>query len=527
MPKKTYQSPITPEEEALPLAVLQTHWKKIFFIAAAVVLLIWMVAVFGDSLIGRSKHWVTEQAKYVEKPVVLHADVIFIREESLLPGNTSGVLVMQVESGMRVGANQPYALVCQNQSDAELLAQQRVLEQRLRWLQDAEEAKTYHALNADELGLEVAECFGEFLKALDSGKCADLPERQEVFLHRATTLEAALGRPVAFAGEIADTKKELNSLRAQVDPAKLTQLEAAGSGDYYPAVDGLEQALTPQALQNINTVEALDKLRATPAKAVTNTTGKLVTGLRWYMAAELKAGKAQQMQEGQTYKVMFPQESARTFNMRAEKIRRSGDDAVVVLSCNEKDETMQCLRSAKAEIILDEVEGLEIPAAALRFLEKGTGQQKRPYTAVYIVRAAQLLQREVEVLYQDSEIAVVAWGRKNEAMAAEGDRITITGKLQSVTQPSDNKLLLIGSNLLLTGENLNVKPVLPNGPTTAVVAKRKLFPETILTGKNLFFEQSGESLIITGEDIAYREQRGSGLKIHDTVLVGGKVEDVS
>ena len=520
-PKNPKQSPALPgEEESLPLAVLRVHWKKFFFGAAAIVLLIWGLAVVGDGLVGRSRHWVTQLAQYETQPVTIGAQAVFVREETPLPAAAGGTVVPLMEPGVRVGAGQAYALVCQDGHGAGALRLQLAMEQRLRWLRDAEEAKSYQALNAEQLGRQVDECFTDVLKALDRGGCAGIAARQEVFLQRATTLEAALGRPVDFAGEIAEAKRQLEELSAQVDAAGFTRLEAPGSGDYYPATDGLELVYTPQALAQVNTPEDLEALGETaPVQAGD---AKLVTGYRWYMAVVLPGGQAQQLEEGAKYRVMFPQESARAFTMKVERVRRGGGEAVAVFSCDEKDDTIQCLRGAKAEIVMDTVDGLKVPAAALRFFEKGEGQARRPYTAVYVVRAGQLQLREVDVLYQDAEIAVVAWGRQSEAQAVEGDRITVQGKLQSVTKPAENRLLLIGQDLVLTAET-NVKPVSAGGPTSVVTARRKLFTETVVTGKNLVFEQKGETLILTGEDIAYREQRGQGLKIHDTVLVGGKV----
>jgi len=519
-PEKTAQSSAPPGEEAQPLAVLRLHWKKFFFGAAAAVLLIWGLAVVGDSLIGRNKHWVTQLAGYVRQPVTIAAQAVFVREEILLPGAAGGVVLTLAEPGARVGAGQPYALVCQDSRDAEALSRRRVLEQRLQWLRDAEEAKSYQALNAEQLGRQVDACFADFLRALGRGDCAGLPARQELFLHRATTLEAALGRPVDFTGEIAEAQRQLAALYAQTEASGYTQLTAPGSGEYYTVADGLERVFTPEALAGVNAPEDLRALLEKPP-ASANAGAKLVTGFRWYMAAILPGGQAQQLEEGAKYRVMFPQESARTFAMKVERVRRGGEEAVVVLSCDEKDDAIQCLRGANAEIIMDVVDGLEVPSAALRFLEKGEGQARRPYTAVYIVRAGQLQLREVDVLYQDEVTAVVAWGRQNEAQAVEGDRITVQGKVQSVTRPAENRLVIIGQDLTLVAE-IDVMPIDGGGPASVVTARRRLFTETVVTGKNLNFEQKGETLVLTGEDIAYREQRDVGLKIHDTVLVGGK-----
>ena len=61
------------------------------------------------------------------------------------------------------------------------------------------------------------------------------------------------------------------------------------------------------------------------------------------------------------------------------------------------------------------------------------------------------------------------------------------------------------------------------GPTTVVSTYRRLYNETIISGKNLQAQRDGNVLVFTGENVSYREQRGPGLKIHDTVLVEGRL----
>ena len=432
MPNKPDQA-LPGEEEPLPLAVLRQHWKKIFYGAAAAVLLIWGLAALGDGLFGRAGHWVTQLAQYGSEPVMIYAQAVFVREELPLPGSAGGTAVPLLEPGERVGKGQAYALVCPEDGAAGVLKRQMVLEQRLRWLQEAEEARSYQALSAEQLGRQVDECFTDFLRALDGGGFTGISARQEVFLQRATTLEAALGRPVDFTGEIAEVKRQLAGLRAQADPAGFARLETPGSGDYYPAADGFERVYTPQALAQVNTVEELRALLEKPPSAA-EANAKLVTGFRWYMAAVLPGGQAQQLEEGARYQVMFPQESARVFTMRVEKVRRGGEEALAVFSCEDKDDTVQCLRGAAAEIVLETADGLRVPSSALRFPGPGENPARR---YVYIVRAGQLQLREVEVLYNDGTDMIVAWGLPNETFAVEGDRITVKGEL-TITEAAEN-----------------------------------------------------------------------------------------
>ena len=524
MSQKNYKSPTVPQEEDnQPLAVLRLHWKKIFFASAAIILLIWAVAVLGEGLLSQTGRRVTAPARFAQMPRTVSAQVTFVRDEIALPQADDGIVVMLVEPGERVAVEQRMAVLSEDLQQAEAVSQQATLEQRLRWLTEASEALHYHALNVEQLGRQVEDTFLDFLRTLERGMGPQLPERQELFLQRATTLEAALGGELDFTSEIAAAEAQLAALQGQTAPGTFRYIEAPASGHYYPTADGLEAVFRPEALRDI-TAEGFRELLEQPPDD-SEGIGRLVAGFRWYAVALLELDDAQRLQAGARYNVMFPLESAREFLMRVERIHRgSGDYAVVVLSSIDKDDTIQSLRTAQAEIILDTVEGLEVPAAAIRFVPKGEGARQRMVRAVYITRGGRLLLREVEVLHQDAERAIVAWGNLREAQAVPGDRLIIEGRIRSVAEARENRLLVLGERLRLTAEQHNVAPAIPGGPTTLITTQRSLFDETIITGRNLQVERiDDETVAITGENFVFREQRGTNLKIHDSVLVEGRI----
>ena|GEM_PF-2124551 len=521
---KNYKSPTAPQEEDnQPLAVLRLHWKKIFFAGAAIILLIWAIAVLGEGLLSAGGRRVTAPARFAQMPVTVSAQVTFVRDEIALRNTGDGIVVMLVEPGDRVAVDQRMAVLSGNLQQAEALSQQTALEQRLRWLNEASEALHYHALNVEQLGRQVEDTFLDFLRTLERGMGPQLPGRQELFLQRATTLEAALGGQLDFASEIAQAEAQLAALRNQTTPGSFRYIEAPASGHYYPTADGLEAVFRPEALRNITVDGFRELLEEDPCDA--DGIGRLVAGFRWYAVSLMELGAAQQLQAGARYNVMFPMESAREFPMRVERIHRGSDEyAVVVLSSIDKDDTIQSLRTAHAEIILDTVEGLQVPAAALRFVPKGEGARQRTVPAVYITRGGRLLLREVEVLHQDAQTAIVAWGNLREAQAVYGDRIVIEGHIQSVVEARENRLLVLGQRLTLTGEQLNATPFIPGGSTTLITTQRRLFDETIITGRDLRVERiDDETIAIYGENFVFREQRGTNLKIHDSVLVEGRI----
>ena len=514
-----------PEEDNQPLAVLRLHWRKIFFISAAVILLIWAVAVLGESIVSQGGRRVTASARFAQMPVTLSAQVTFVRDEIALTAPDDGIVVMLVEPGDRVALEQNIAVLCDDLQQAEALSQQVVLEQRLRWLTEASEALHYHALNVEQLGRQVQETFVDFLRTLERGAGPQLPGRQELFVQRATTLEAALGGALDFSGEIAQTQAQLAALERQIESGRFRYIQAQASGHYYPTADGLESVFRPEMLRDIS-AEDFRALLEEEARDTSEGLGRLVKSFRWYAVALLEPDAAQRLRPGARYNVMFPLESAREFSMRVERIHRGGGDdyVIVVLSSIDKDDTIQSLRTAQAEIILDTVEGLQVPAAAIRFVPKGEGLRERTVRAVYITRGGRLLLREVEVLHQEGEIAIIAWGNLREAQAVPGDRLIIEGSIRSVVEAQENRLLVLGQGLRLTAERVGVDPIIPGGPTTLITTQRSLFDETIITGRDLQVERiNDETLAITGENFVFREQRGTNLKIYDSVLVEGRI----
>lgn len=521
----------TPSEDENQLhALVRLHWKKAFFSCAAVLLVIWGVAVVGDYAIRRGGAQKTELARYIEYPVAIDAAVTLVREETLLRGDAQGKLFPLVEAGERVAIGQEYAAVCASEQDAEALARKAALEQRLRWLKESDDAVNYHAVNVRELRRQVDDTFSGMLAELDRGAFGSLEAAQERFLYRSTTMEAALGgQGMDLSAEIAAVEGQLAEIGAMALESRTRRFKAPIAGYYYPQMDGYEEILTPETLKAV-TPERWAELLKTPAVSVSAAQGRLLRGFAWYAVAVLDDAEAQRLRIGQRYTVRFPLESARRFSMKVESIQRGeGDASLVVLTTDEKDDVLLRLRTVQAKIVLATHKGLEIPAAALRVQEKTskTGAVRR-CTGVYIVKGSQLILREVQVLHQtDDGRAVVAWGVPSENKTLEGDRVTLRGNIRSAWLDEDGDLLVAGTNLRLTAENTRAPSAVEEGAEVVLTTSSgSVFDELwIKAAKNLQYEWDGGDLVATGEGLSYQENRGEGLKIYDAVLVKGRVPE--
>ncbi|MCL2195487.1 MAG: hypothetical protein FWB76_06000 [Oscillospiraceae bacterium] len=493
---------------------------RIIVPAAAAVVVIWLLLGMGELMDLHGGQRVTARAEFARVPVTIVADMTFVREEVALPAAGAGVAAMLVEPGERVAIRQNLAAISESTQQAELRSRQTALQQRLRWLQDADGALHLHALNVNELGRQVDDTMFDFMRALERGQLADLAVHQEIFVQRSTSLGAALGEQIDFATQIAQTQAELAQLQQQIQQGNVRYIAASASGHFYAQGD-VWTSLQPAHLRDMTpeTFIAAQQTSPEPLQGI----GRLVTAFRWYAATVLDLHTAQQLQPGTTYTVTFPMESAREFVMRLERINFDGDEALAVFSSTEQDRTLSNLRHAQAEITLRHAQGLRIPAQALRFVPRGEGERERTVTAVYISHAGRLLLRQVDVLHQHDDELIVAWGNLNEWQRVDAGRLRIEGYVQHIAQEG-GRLTLLGNGLRLTPQWRHAQ-IIPDGPEWVSGSTRTLFDDSVFTGENLQWRQDGNAILLTGENIQWREQRGAGLRIYDYVLVLGRIGD--
>jgi putative membrane fusion protein len=417
------------------------------------------------------------------------------------------------------------ATVCPSGADAERYLRRTALEQRLAWLTESNQSVNYHAMNVGQLSLQVDKTFSALLTAFDAGQFSRLSTAQEAFLSRSTALEAAMGGQMELTEEIAAVQGQLADLALQSPDGRAQPVNALKAGYFYSQTDGWESILTPEALKAL-TPEQWGQLRSEAPKATQGDMGRLVEDFTWYAVLLLSAEEARLLQTGRQYKILFPLESAREITMQVQSIHAGKDDTVaVVLSADEKDDALLCLRTAKASVAVSRYSGLEIPAKALRIQERGEGAQARRVTGVYILRGGQPVLREVQVLYQTGTRAIVAWGGQNEAQALSGDRVTIRGTVRSLSEPSAGKLLLVGQDLWITAENTKAKEAVDQSTTALVTRESRLYDEVLLSADRLDWKRRDGDLVLTGENFTYEEKRGTGLKIYDAVLVEGRIPE--
>ena len=212
--------------------------------------------------------------------------------------------------------------------------------------------------------------------------------------------------------------------------AELHQLEKAGvgrgsitapaAGLFTSTVDGYE-ALSPAALENL-TPDGVAALEHTSPSTPANTIGKLVTAKKWYFAAVMSKADADRLNLGGSATLNFPQHYSGTISATVfSKSEPDGSGEVaVVFACNNALADTLAMRKATADVVYSEHTGLRVPLKAVHMDDDGQA-------FVYVVTAAQLEKKPIEIIYQTDSYCLVAQSTDSNALRA-GNDIVVSGK---------------------------------------------------------------------------------------------------
>ena len=177
------------------------------------------------------------------------------------------------------------------------------------------------------------------------------------------------------------------------------------SGYFYHAgsVDGYETVFLRQNLATMNIVDydMLHTRQPVDYSVGGTLLGKTVGSYVWSITLPVAFETADALEIGQTYSVIFPQESDTTVRMTLDRIIRSVGDgrAVLVLSTDQMPEQFSYTRFQTARLVTSQMQGYRIPQTALH---------EDDGTYVYILRDGSVRRREVTVLYRGQGYVLLA-----------------------------------------------------------------------------------------------------------------------
>lgn len=344
--------------------------------------------------------------------VELSADLsgYVVRDELVLPDESSGLRQLQRTEGERVSSGGTVALVYADQATLDQQEEIQTLETQLEQLRYAQEA----ALGAEvsqRLDAQILQTMVDYRSAL----AADRLDRAEDCGAELRSL--VLKRDYTYS-DTADLTARIEELQSQVDSLRsqtgssIRRLTAPETGLYSAVVDGYETVLTPENLETL-TPGTLARLQPDEAVLAEANVGKLVLGDDWYYVATMEEGEAALLAESSSLKLRFSKGVSQDLDVELLSVSQPESGRVTAVFHGDTFlSELTLLRQQSAKIIRRTTEGIRVPIEAVRIREQTVTDEDGnettvSETGVYCVVGVEARFKPVEVLYSGEEFALV------------------------------------------------------------------------------------------------------------------------
>ena len=371
----------------------------------------------------------TAAALYTRVEESVSANGWLIREEQLLPDESSGLLQLTRQEGERVSQGGTVAKVYADRASLDRQSELESLDERIEQLRYAAE-ESVSGVASLRLDSQIKDSLLSLRRSVESGALAQTESETAQLRSLILKRDYSRGDGADAAAELAGLQAQRKTLQAQA-AGSVRSLTAPVSGIYSAVTDGYETVLTPERLKTL-TLSDLSSLAADPAS--TSGVGKLITSDRWYYAASLPAEDAASLKEGQSVTLRFSKGTAGDLPAEVWSLGETENGrCLVVLSGREYLSELTLLRHQSAEIVLSSYEGIRVPQTALRVdtvttADEETGEETTTRTTgVYCAVGRKAYFKPVTVVYTGDGFSLVKSAAKKESQRLRsGEEIILT-----------------------------------------------------------------------------------------------------
>ena len=332
-----------------------------------------------------------------------------VRDETVLPDDTSGLLQQQRTEGERVSAGGVVALVYADQAPLELQQQIQSLQTQIEQLQYAEEA----ALGAEvslRLDAQILQTIRNYRGALAADRLDTAEDYGDELRSLVMKRDYTYSDTADLSARLAELQSQVNTLQARAG-SSVRRITAPESGLYSAVVDGYETILTPENVEQLTPgqISALEP----DESGLPNNVGKLVLGDTWYYVAVVEESEAQTLEESGTLKLRFAKGVSQDLSVELIHVSEAENGRVAVVFRGDTYLSgLTLLRQQSAEVIRQTYTGIRVPKEAVRVRERtvtdedGTESTVNE-TGVYCIVGMEARFKPVDVLYSGEDFALV------------------------------------------------------------------------------------------------------------------------
>lgn len=296
----------------------------------------------------------------------VRAEGMVFRSETVIPQSASGVTVYNYADGEEVAKEQDVAVVYKNKTVSMVNNQIEQMKEELKSLEKAQTVKATRYSAITNLSGEINDQAGKIVDFSADGVVEGIAEYKEELTGLLNRKKIALGEEDTFADRIAELNVEISYLEKAKKKEKGVSIEAPEAGYFCKEVDGYEQILTAEALEDL-TYEKYQQLKSAQPQSVGKTAGKIVKSHVWYLGVDLENAQAQKFEVEDQVKLDFKFANGQTIAAKVVKIITDNErkKSVVLFECKDVTDQLLQVRKQSVDIIFTTYSGLRISSKAL------------------------------------------------------------------------------------------------------------------------------------------------------------------
>ncbi len=393
---------------------------------AAGILSVFLLGYVAFQIFGSSRGGYSTQTVYAQSVTqTIPVEGIFFREETVIPVEASGVVSSYYEAGTKVAART--ALGCVYPDEAAVRNQYRLrdLQNALDALKKAENAAaSSDVVKPDVLNGQAADYVSRVIASRDKESLSGLAELKSGLLEIMARRALVLSEAEDYSVRTAELEEQIAQLKSQMTQGT-QEFSATVSGYYVDHVDGWEEALTPQRLDEMSVSDVEQFVEEYAGYSTDQSAVKIVTSHDWQFVFTLSEQELQSLAGNRTVSIQFPgrEEPVKMKVRTSERDPNTGRYKV----CLEGDTINAYLlgtRVQSADIVVTTYSGLKIPKEALRFPDNQMG--------VYVILGDKMYFRKIEQIYETTDYILSRTYYKGDTGGAEFvklyDTIIVKGK---------------------------------------------------------------------------------------------------
>ncbi len=344
-------------------------------------------------------------------------DGFFVRDESVVEGNTSGILKYNYADGRRVKTGSELCSIYSSQQDQINLQLAEEYKEAYSELKALSSEGSVKGSRIDIVVKQAAQLQLEYVAQLEAGEFAKAKEIKEDLTYQLNKLQLCKGEVTDYNDAMEQLKGKIESLNS--GSKALGSVTAPKNGYFSSRVDGLEGSLSLGGCEGMTVADAADILsnKTVSGEGI----GKIVVSNYWYYCALADTSElTKALSVGRKVALRFNSLNSDEYALSLIGKVEEEEKTLLIFQSSIMNKDFINARFERASITVSSYEGVGVSKQALRFQDGVKG--------VYILRGTTVLFKKLDPAYEDEDIIISRY-TNNSDYVSPYDNVIVGGEI--------------------------------------------------------------------------------------------------